>query len=275
MWKSDGTEGGTARVKDIWPGAEGSYLRGGLLNKGNYYFYAYGPSPVVGARLLFQSDGTPTGTLALPDQPRDARLLSPFLGDVFFAAQTGFHRTNGTTIIEVAKVEARHPGSIRRESGVLTGFSRGAYAAPVIARTHPGRWPYLVLIEANVPLAAVSLRKAGVRAVALVAGETGTEIAGERKTSAALEEATRRRPTNPFECSARRSGCRGAASTPGRSALPRLGWRATNGSPSRSRRRTPRARGATAARGSIAPSASGASASAGSGSRASCGRTVS
>ena len=89
----------------------------------------------------------------------------------------------------IAKVEARHPGSIRREGGVLTGFSRGAYAAPVIARAHPGRSPYLVLIEANVPLAAASLRKAGVRAVALVAGETGTEIAGERKTAAALEQA--------------------------------------------------------------------------------------
>ena len=89
----------------------------------------------------------------------------------------------------IAKVEAKHRGSIRRDGGVLTGFSRGAYAAPVIARLHPGRWPYLVLIEANVPLAAASLRKAGVRAVALVAGETGTELAGERRTAAALEEA--------------------------------------------------------------------------------------
>jgi hypothetical protein len=59
----------------------------------------------------------------------------------------------------------------------------------VIARAHPGRWPYLVLIEANVPLAAASLRKAGVRAVALVAGELGTEIAGERRTEAELVRA--------------------------------------------------------------------------------------
>ena len=89
----------------------------------------------------------------------------------------------------ITKVEAKQRGSITREGAVLTGFSRGAYAAPVIARSHPGRWPYLVLIEANVPLAAASLRKAGVRAVALVAGERGTEIAGDRKTAAALEEA--------------------------------------------------------------------------------------
>jgi hypothetical protein len=89
----------------------------------------------------------------------------------------------------VAKVAAKHPGTIRREGAVLTGFSRGAYAAPVIARMHPGRWPYLVLIEANVPLSAAGLRKAGVRAVAFLAGEVGTEIAGMRKTDAELTQA--------------------------------------------------------------------------------------
>jgi pimeloyl-ACP methyl ester carboxylesterase len=89
----------------------------------------------------------------------------------------------------IAKVEATRPGSIRRDGAVLTGFSRGAYAAPVLARMHPGRWPYLVLIEADVPLSAASLRKSGVRAVALLAGERGTEIAGERKTQLALEQA--------------------------------------------------------------------------------------
>lgn len=89
----------------------------------------------------------------------------------------------------ITKVSAKHPGSIRRDGAVLTGFSRGAYAAPVIARMHPGRWPYLVLIEANVPLSADGLRRAGVRAVALLAGELGTEIAGERKTDAELTRA--------------------------------------------------------------------------------------
>jgi predicted esterase len=89
----------------------------------------------------------------------------------------------------IAKVEAKHRGSLRRDGAVLTGYSRGAYAAPVIARAHPGRWPYLVLIEANVPLTAEGLQKAGVRAVALVAGEQGAEIAGERRTQAELEKA--------------------------------------------------------------------------------------
>ncbi len=88
----------------------------------------------------------------------------------------------------VAKVEAKRRGMTRRDGAILTGYSRGAYAAPAIARKHPGRWPYLVLIEANVPLTAASLRASRVRAVALVAGEQGTEIAGMTKTEAELEQ---------------------------------------------------------------------------------------
>jgi len=89
----------------------------------------------------------------------------------------------------IAKVEAKSRGSIDRQGAVLTGYSRGAYAAPQIARMHPKRWPLLVLIEANVPLSVASLRASGVRAVALVAGEQGTEIAGEQKTQLELERA--------------------------------------------------------------------------------------
>lgn len=89
----------------------------------------------------------------------------------------------------IANVQAKHPGVIDRAGAVLTGWSRGAFAAPVIARRHPGRWPLLVLVEADVPLAAAWLRTAGVRSIALLAGEHGTEIAGERRTAAALEQA--------------------------------------------------------------------------------------
>ena len=88
----------------------------------------------------------------------------------------------------IASVVARHPDSTTRDGAILTGFSRGAYAAPVIARRHPGRWPLLVLIEANVPLDAASLRNAWVRAVALVAGEKVTELKVERKTAARLDQ---------------------------------------------------------------------------------------
>lgn len=87
----------------------------------------------------------------------------------------------------IAIVDAKYPGEISREGSVLTAFSRGAYAAPIIASMHPGRWPYLILAEADVTLNATALRKAGVKAVVLLAGEWGTQIKGERETVKKLQ----------------------------------------------------------------------------------------
>lgn len=87
----------------------------------------------------------------------------------------------------IGAVEEAYPGELTRRGAVLTAFSRGAYAAPVIASMHPGRWPYLILAEADVTLTAYALRKAGVRAVVLLAGEYGTQIKGERDTIARLQ----------------------------------------------------------------------------------------
>lgn len=86
----------------------------------------------------------------------------------------------------VARVAERHRGAFHRKGAVLTGYSRGAYAATAIARAHPNRWPFLVLVEAHAPLAASWLRKSGVLAVAMVAGERGEEIEKMRKTADAL-----------------------------------------------------------------------------------------
>lgn len=86
----------------------------------------------------------------------------------------------------IAKLAQKHAGGFRRDGAVLAGYSRGAYAAAFMAQTHPRRWPYLVINEADVTLRAAALRKAGVVAVALIAGEWGTERAGMEKTAAAL-----------------------------------------------------------------------------------------
>jgi pimeloyl-ACP methyl ester carboxylesterase len=89
----------------------------------------------------------------------------------------------------IAKVEAKHRGALRRDGAVLTGYSRGGYAAAAIAQRHRDRWPYLILIEADASLPSAPLKRAGVRAVALVAGEQGDQIAGMRKTASALADA--------------------------------------------------------------------------------------
>lgn len=88
--------------------------------------------------------------------------------------------------LAISKVDALHPGELARDGAVLLGFSRGAYVGAKLAAAHPGRWPYLVLIEANVQLSKKLLDDAGVRAVALMAGEIGGQLAGERKTVNAL-----------------------------------------------------------------------------------------
>lgn len=90
--------------------------------------------------------------------------------------------------VAIGAIEAQNPGEFRREGAILTGFSKGAYAAPTIAAKHPGRWPYLILNEADVSLSAKSLRAAQVRAVALIAGELSSQVAGEKRTAAALEK---------------------------------------------------------------------------------------
>jgi predicted esterase len=90
--------------------------------------------------------------------------------------------------LAISAVDAQSPGELEREGAILTGFSKGAYAAATIAAKHPGRWPYLILNEADVSLSAKALRAAQVRAVALIAGELSGQAAGEKRTAAALEK---------------------------------------------------------------------------------------
>jgi pimeloyl-ACP methyl ester carboxylesterase len=73
-------------------------------------------------------------------------------------------------------------GGFDREGSVLVGFSRGGWAAIDLVRMHPGRWQYLILIEADVTINKAYLDASKVRAVAMVAAELGTELPGEKKS---------------------------------------------------------------------------------------------
>ncbi len=58
LWKSDGTPGGTSRVKDIRAGSPSSLLSVPMLAAGGrMYFVA---NDVVAGQELWQSDGTDT-----------------------------------------------------------------------------------------------------------------------------------------------------------------------------------------------------------------------
>jgi pimeloyl-ACP methyl ester carboxylesterase len=89
--------------------------------------------------------------------------------------------------VEAAPGELGQP--LERRGAILMGFSRGAFHAVKIAAAHPGRWPLLLLVEADVTLHPAALRAAGVRAVALLAGERSGQLGGMRTSVRTLERA--------------------------------------------------------------------------------------
>lgn len=94
--------------------------------------------------------------------------------------------------LDAAIAKASAVALLDRAGGILTGYSRGAWLARLLARRAPGRWPGLVLVEGGAPLeapAARALAAAGVRAVALVAGAYGAQRAPMAAAAEVLEAA--------------------------------------------------------------------------------------
>jgi len=109
LWKSDGTEAGTVRVKDIRPGA-GSSSPAFLTNvNGNLFFSAM--EATTGTEL-WKSDGTEAGTTRVKDINAGSGSSSPsFLtavnGTVFFSA------LEPTTGAELWKSDGTDAGTVR------------------------------------------------------------------------------------------------------------------------------------------------------------------
>ena len=110
LWKSDGTEAGTVRVKDIRPGGGNSYLSDLTDVGGTLFFRADDGS---GGRDLWKSDGTEAGTVRVKDifpgsffyglQPGD---LTNVNGTLFFSAFDG-------TGLELWKSDGTSAGTVR------------------------------------------------------------------------------------------------------------------------------------------------------------------
>jgi ELWxxDGT repeat protein len=91
LWKSDGTEAGTVRVKDIWPGPEGSYPR--HLTNVNGVLYLIANDGINGIEL-WKSDGTDAGTVRVKDirSGNDSSFPNHFTnsnGVLYFSANNG------------------------------------------------------------------------------------------------------------------------------------------------------------------------------------------
>jgi ELWxxDGT repeat protein len=121
LWKSNGTEAGTVRVKDIWPGPD-SGLTGhpDLLNvNGTLYFTAYTTYEENGLRL-WKSDGTEAGTVAvktieIAGQFGRGGILTNIDGTLYFSV----YGPNGA---ELWKSDGTEAGTVRvSESGPEPG----------------------------------------------------------------------------------------------------------------------------------------------------------
>ncbi len=81
LWKSDGTDGGTIMVKDIYPGYESSYPQNFTEINNSLYFTAYN---ATSGRELWKSDGTPGGTVIVKE------IIAGAVGGFSLSGQWGY-----------------------------------------------------------------------------------------------------------------------------------------------------------------------------------------
>ena len=96
LWRSDGTEGGTVRVKDMVPGPSGSDPRNFVAAGGLVFFKAEG---ATGASSLWRSDGTEAGSFPLKAVSTTPESPVAIGATVYFVGSDGgleLWRTDGT-----------------------------------------------------------------------------------------------------------------------------------------------------------------------------------
>ena len=120
LWKSDGTEAGTAMVKDVWPGAGGS-SPDYLASMGGVLFFNAGDG--TNGSELWKSDGTDAGTVLVKDIWPGAGYGYPeFMtaaGDILF-----FRADDGTHGIELWKSDGSEAGTVMVKD-IYPGFDGG------------------------------------------------------------------------------------------------------------------------------------------------------
>jgi ELWxxDGT repeat protein len=126
LWTSDGTSVGTRQVKDLTPGAEGSFLSGLTAAGSTLLFFRYLPESTVSAERfeLWRSDGTEAGTVRVRELGEGASLSSmrALVGNtLFFVVSDPAHGT------ELWKSDGTQAG---------TGLVRDIYPGP------EGAYPY-------------------------------------------------------------------------------------------------------------------------------------
>ena len=117
LWKSDGTETGTVRVKDINP--TGHSFPENMLAIGNVIYFVANDG--THGKELWKSDGTAAGTSLVKDifsgaENSDPSYLTEFNGDLYFSANDGIHgvelwKSDGTAAGTVQVKDIRNGAS--------------------------------------------------------------------------------------------------------------------------------------------------------------------
>ena len=92
LWSSDGTEAGTALLRDLVPGAGSSSPQRAWLTEGGGYFYFIASTAPYNPRNLWRTDGTEAGTVQLTYGQSPLNLV-------------GFLRDRGLTVFAAEDVE--------------------------------------------------------------------------------------------------------------------------------------------------------------------------
>lgn len=128
LWRSDGSESGTYRVKDIRAGVSGS-IPNHLTNVGGALYFS-ASDDISGNPKLWKSDGTEAGTVRVFSASPYALINDPFdltemNGTLYFGANGGLYRSDGTPAGTQRIVNSAAPHqlmSVPTPSGTLQGY---------------------------------------------------------------------------------------------------------------------------------------------------------
>ncbi|MCP3139317.1 ELWxxDGT repeat protein [Pyxidicoccus xibeiensis] len=149
LYVSDGTAQGTVRLKDLFPGAQGSNPRGLAALGGHVYFFAnatpFAQGPMAQTQSLWKSDGTEAGTvhvLALRTQNYYGRLVVSgsqlyFLDDD--DGGTELWKSDGTAQ-GTARVKDLRPGRLSSQPWQLTPVGDVLYFSASVADNEYSLW---------------------------------------------------------------------------------------------------------------------------------------